>query len=181
MNSEQGSELVFNPKLNPSMLFYRREKLVDSNLVLGVSALINGLIILPSLILNFSVDREEIVVILFFTIFLFAPLIYFFFAFKEFKNFKYVVDSDSIQVITDYLDRGYEGTSFDNISNIKLNIRFLQRYFNVGDIILETPGSDENNIKLSHLENPEEVYDTLSKKVEETEYSQPSKGVKSNE
>lgn len=176
MSSERENESILKPKLNLSMLFNRRENLVDTKLIFGFSALFTSVIVAPILIFSPAFVGEEIYLILFISLYFFAPVVYFFFVFKEYKNFRYVINSGSIQVINDYIDKSYEGTSFDNISNVKLRITFLQQYFNTGDVILETPGSDEKNIKLSHLENPEKTYERLSEKVKETEYSHPGKG-----
>lgn len=96
-----------------------------------------------------------------------------FFLVRELTHTRYTVKSDRVEIIDNYLDKGKDTASFDNITDVEMEKPFTQRIFGTGNVLLNTAGSDNKEIRIEFVENPETLQEELSKLISNTEYSQP--------
>jgi hypothetical protein len=149
---------------------------------MGLGLTLSFLIVgIPSGLLFFEFIEPEILgryarqtgVILFF---LGLPVVSFiiqvFFLFKELKHQEYVIRPNGVDIIDDYWDRGVTSTSFENITDARLEKPLIQRIFSTGNVILNTSGSSKDEIRIEYIKNPEIVQEEISDIISNTEYRQ---------
>lgn len=96
-----------------------------------------------------------------------------FFLIRELKHRKYLIRPDRVDVVDNYLDRGKKSASLDNITDAEMEKPWIQKLFGTGNVLLNTAGSDNKEIKIEFVSNPETLQKEISDMISETEYSQP--------
>ncbi|MFA6088942.1 MAG: PH domain-containing protein [Candidatus Woesearchaeota archaeon] len=78
---------------------------------------------------------------------------------------EYKFYSDRVEYIEGFLVKNRKTVNYDKISNIGQRKGVIEGLFGLGTIFIDTPGSSPkgHEISISYLENPDQVYDWISK------------------
>lgn len=147
-------------------------------LSLGLSSLIVGI---PALLayfeviqLGLGVSSSPYMLVPFAMV---VPLVMFplqlFFLTRELSNRKYIIRSEEVEIVDRYLDHGKDTASLRNITDVTMERPLTQRIFGTGNVLLNTAGSDDKEIKIEYIKHPETVQKQLSDMISDTDYKQP--------
>lgn len=74
---------------------------------------------------------------------------------------KYHFHGDYVEVHEGFLNVTQNNVPYNRVTDVGFTKSVWQRLFDVGTVHLNTAGSDQQEISISHVENPESVYEEI--------------------
>jgi membrane protein YdbS with pleckstrin-like domain len=83
------------------------------------------------------------------------------------KRTEYRFYADRLEYFEGFLVKNRKTVAYDKISNVGQKKGIIEGWFGLGTIFIDTPGSSPkgHEVSISYLENPDQVYDWISKVV----------------
>jgi membrane protein YdbS with pleckstrin-like domain len=83
------------------------------------------------------------------------------------KRTEYRFYSDRVEYFEGFLIKNRKTVSYDKVSNVGQRKGIIEGWFGLGTIYIDTPGSSPkgHEVSISYLENPDQVYEWVSKFV----------------
>lgn len=102
---------------------------------------------------------------MFFILYLITSLVSIFFSYVNFKKTEYKFYKDKVEYYEGFLVKNRKTINYNKISNIGQRKGIFERMFGLGTIFIDTAGSSStgHELSMSYLENPDKVYDWISK------------------
>lgn len=91
---------------------------------------------------------------------------------------KYAVSDDRIFLETGFLNVKYEEINLYRVKDLTLSIKFTQRIFGVGSIILHSVDETNPHLELKNIKNPRQVKELLYASIEK---AKEKKGIRVSE
>ncbi|MBU0457427.1 MAG: PH domain-containing protein [Nanoarchaeota archaeon] len=130
-----------------------------TNFFLWMFIAVFGAFIFKGLITNFKG------LYVFFILYLITSLVSIFFSYVNFKKTEYKFYKDKVEYYEGFLVKNRKTINYNKISNIGQRKGIFERMFGLGTIFIDTAGSSStgHELSMSYLENPDKVYDWISK------------------